>query len=152
MKTLGIKRTNFNQLEKLDFKDIIEEVNDIIGVEIPGHHGPNVSVQAKLIRFRVSLEIPPLKCVEYIDNSTQEIVEYFYDWGDSSGTLMKFHAHYHPKGAPAIVKKFDPFHLHVKENKYDTEAKKREPDNEFQCLYKVLLFIKRHVYVTQYNR
>ncbi|MFS0862179.1 hypothetical protein [Fredinandcohnia sp. 179-A 10B2 NHS] len=149
-KTLGIKRTNFKQFESLDFRDIIEEVNNIFGVEVPGHHGPNVSVQAKRIRFKLFLTIPSLKCVEYIDNQTNEIIEYFYDWDDSSGTLMKFHAHYHPDEAPEKVKEFDPFHLHLKVNEFDTEAKRRERDNEYKCLYNVLLFIKRHAYVSKH--
>lgn len=150
-KTLGIKRTNFARLERLDFRDIIEEVNDIFGVDVPNHHGPNVSVQAKRIRFKLFLSIPSLKCVEYIDNQTNEIIEYFYDWDDKSGTLMKFHGHYHPKEAPLTVKAFDPFHLHLKENEFDTEAKKRERDDEYKCLYNVLLFIKRYAYITKYS-
>ncbi|RLQ92282.1 DUF6516 family protein [Falsibacillus albus] len=149
-KTLGIKRTNFSKLGRLDFRDIIEEVNEIFGVEVPGHHGPYVSIQAKRIRFKLFLSIPSLKCVEFIDNQTDEIIEYFYDWDDSPGTLMKFHAHYHPKEAPGHVKEFDPFHLHMKENEFDQEAKKRERDNEYKCLYNVLLFIKRYVYVRRY--
>lgn len=149
-KTLEIKRTNFKQYEKLDFRDIIEEVQDILGVEVPTHYGPKVSVQAKRIFFKLDLNLPSLKCVEFIDNATNEIIEYFYDWEDKKGTLMKFHAHYHPKEASKEVKQFDPFHLHLKENQFDTEAKKREPDNEYQCLFKVLMFIKRQAYVTKY--
>jgi len=151
-KTLGIKRTNFPRLERLDFRDIIEEVNNIFGVEVPGHHGPNVSVQAKRIRFKLFLPIPSLKCVEYIDNQTNEIIEYFYDWEDASGTLMKFHGHYHPEEAPDEIKEFDPFHLHIKEDEFDREARKRERDDEYRCLYQVLLFIKRYVYVTRYTK
>jgi hypothetical protein len=151
-KTLGIKRTNFHRLERLDFRDIIEEVNDIFGLEVPGHHSPNVTVQAKRIRFKLFLSIPSLKCVEYIDNQTGEIIEYFYDWDDHDGTLMKFHAHFHPEEAPDKVKEFDPFHLHLKENEFDNQAKKRERDNEFKCLYNVLMFIKRHIYVSKYAK
>jgi len=146
-KTLGIKRTNFPRYERLDFRDIIEEVNNIYGES----HGPNITVQAKLIRFKLFLPIPPLKCIELIDNATNEIIEYYYDWQDSSTTLMKFHAHYHPDEAPQEVKQFDPFHLHVKYDENDNEAKKREPDNEYKCLYNVLMFIKRHAYITKYT-
>lgn len=146
-KTLEINRTNFRLLE-LDFRDIIEEIQNIPGVEVPKFHGPNVAVQAKRIKFRLSFEVPSLKCVEFIDNNTDEIIEYFYDWEDSSfGTFMKFHAHYHPKEAPESVKQFDPFHIHTKIDALDNEAKKREKDNEYQRLDKVLSFIKRHIYL-----
>lgn len=149
-KTLGITRSNFNRLERLDFKDIIEECRNIFGVEVPGYHGTKVSVQAKVIVFRPSLQIPNLKCVEFIDNATNEIIEFFYDWGDSSNMLMKFHGHYHPDGTPEEIKRYDPFHLHLKIDRNDTELKKREKDTQYKCLYNVLIFIKQYVYVHTY--
>ncbi|WP_248278564.1 DUF6516 family protein [Bacillus sp. DNRA2] len=151
VKTLGIKRSNFRKLETLDYKDIIDEVTPIPSKRALIHHGPNVSVQAKRIKFKLHLEIPPLYCVEYIDNASGEIIEYHYDWEDSSGILMKFHAHYHPEEAPASVKQFDPFHLHVKIDGNDKEARKREPDTQYKCLYNVLYFIKSHAYVKAYT-
>lgn len=149
-KTLGIKRSNFRQLERLDFKDIIEEVRDIFGVEIPGYHAPNVSVQAKRIIFKLDLYLPSLKCIEFIHNDTNEIIEYFYDWEDAKGTLMKFHAHFHPPDTPDYIRKFDPFHLHLKKDQFDQQATMREPDREYKCLYNILLFIKKYAYVSKY--
>lgn len=150
-KTLGIKRSNFRKLETLDFKDIIEEVNDITGKKAPVFHGPHVLVQAKCIKFRLNLDIPNLYCTEIIDKVSDEIIEYYYDWQSSSDTLMKFHAHYHPDEAPQEVKQYDPFHLHLKIDKNDSEAKKREPDTQYKCLYNVLYFIKKQAYIKEYS-
>jgi hypothetical protein len=65
---------------------------------------------------------------------------------------MKFHAHYHPEEAPSAVKQFDPYHLHVKIDINDKEAKKREQDTQYKCLYNVLYFIKRNAYVKTYTK
>lgn len=59
--------------------------------------------------------------------------------------------HHGPQEAPATVKQFDPFHLHVNIDGNDNEARKREPDTQYKCLYNVLYFIKSHAYVKAYT-
>ncbi|PET39672.1 hypothetical protein CN514_23895 [Bacillus sp. AFS001701] len=58
---------------------------------------------------------------------------------------MAVHNHYHHDEAPEDVKEFDPFHLHIGQDRFDKLAKARKKDEEFMCLQKVLDFIKLHV-------
>ncbi|MEH7400516.1 DUF6516 family protein [Gottfriedia acidiceleris] len=144
-KTIENERTKFNLIE-LYYKDIIREIQNIPSTDIPKHFGPNVYCQAKRIKFMFESDIPDLKCIEYIDKKTDKIVAYFYDWESSAGAIMKFHNHYHHDEAPEDVKEFDPFHLHIGQDRFDKLAKARKKDEEFKCLQKVLDFIKLHVY------
>ena len=89
--TLGIRKTGFNRLA-LEFPDLILEIRNKDTESLPAATNKRTIVSKVIV---LQEDFSKLHCTEIIDNATEEIEEYWYDWHRANGeVIMKFHGHF----------------------------------------------------------
>ncbi|MED1950401.1 DUF6516 family protein [Brevibacillus centrosporus] len=146
--TIPIPRTTFSNLQRM-FPNLFLDVREIPGSEENPRGGREKNA---VILF---VDNSKLKCKETYDPDSpiKERYEYFYDWYNEDGILLKkFHAHYHPNGTPAEITKYDPWHVHIKLNFADQHGDNRRGVEPGRTIIDVLQEIEGYISIRKFDK